>query len=196
LSRDDAWAVGATTDSEGYEQTLIEHWNGAVWRQLRSPSPGGPLRSNVLFGVAALSRSDAWAVGTAVVGRTDDTLVEHWNGSTWSRVKSPEGPSGTAGSFLYAVVALSPSSAWAVGTYARNGADQTLIERWNGARWKRVSSPAPGGPSHSSFLSAVAVRSASSAWAAGFFDTATHPGRTLTLYWNGRTWTRITSPSH
>lgn len=186
LSANDAWAVGATTDSAGFEQTLIEHWNGHAWRQVRSPNPGGPNRSNALFGVTAISRSDIWAVGTAVEGKTDDTLIERWNGTTWKQVRSPQGPAGNSGSFLYAV-----ADGWAVGTYAKNGADQTLIERWNGVSWRRVTSPDPGGAAHPNLLTAVAARSASSAWATGYFATATAPDRPLSERWNGRSWTTV-----
>lgn len=67
--------------------TLIEHWNGAAWKHVASPSPGSTW--NTLFGVAADSASDAWAVGwycasTCASGSAaDDTLITHWNGTAW-----------------------------------------------------------------------------------------------------------------
>lgn len=59
LSPCDAWAVGSFRGSGG-DQTLTEHWNGASWRVLASPSPG---TSAVLNGVRAVSPTSAWAVG-------------------------------------------------------------------------------------------------------------------------------------
>ncbi len=50
-------------------------WNGSSWTE-QSPSGSGEL-----FGVAALSATDAWAVGTTPDG---DALIERWNGSAWS----------------------------------------------------------------------------------------------------------------
>src|SRR5438552_3710715 len=39
-------------------------------------------------------------------------------------------------SFLVAAVALAPNNVWAVGIYySSNGAQRTLIERWNGSQW-------------------------------------------------------------
>jgi hypothetical protein len=195
VSAKDAWAVGSTTDAAGFDQTLIEHWNGTAWTRVRSPNPAGSMRSNKLYSVAAVSSSDIWAVGTAAEGLTIDTLIEHWNGSTWKQVRSPQGPAGSTGSFLYAVAAPSASSAWAVGTYAKNGAEQTLIERWKGTSWARVVSTDPGGPLHTNLLSAVAVGSASSVWAAGFFDATGVPDRTLTERWNGQAWSTVPSIS-
>jgi hypothetical protein len=45
------------------------------------------------------------------------------------------------------------------------------------------------------FLSAVTVRSPSSAWAAGYYDKGGSPDRTLTEYWNGRVWKTVASPN-
>jgi len=194
-SRSSAWAVGAYEDDNGYAQTLIEQWNGTSWTQVPSPNPGGPLRSNVLYGVSAISPSNAFAVGTYVNGRVDETLIEHWNGVRWTRVSSPNGPNRPAGSFLYSVAAVSASSAWAVGTWFGAGLDHALIERWNGRVWKRVPSPNPGGPSDTNLLSAVAARSSRSAWAAGFSEKAGSPERTLTEIWNGTAWRAAASPN-
>src|SRR6266702_3859969 len=46
---------------------------------------------NELYGVSAVSGSDAWAVGWYWNGpaRAYDTLIVHWNGTAWAQVKSP-----------------------------------------------------------------------------------------------------------
>src|SRR5260221_5704491 len=45
------------------------------------------LSSNpVLFGVSAVSRSDAWAVGRQNSTGVFKTLIMHWNGAAWSKV--------------------------------------------------------------------------------------------------------------
>ena len=194
VSRSSAWAVGAYTGTGGLLQTLIEHWNGTTWTRIRSPSPGGPKRTNILFGVAALSPSNAWAAGTYVGAGGDHTLVEHWNGTVWKLVRSPNGPIGSVGSFLYAVTATSSSSAWAAGTYVRHGTDQTLIEHWNGKTWKQVASPNPGGSTLPNFLSAIAASGPASAWAAGYYvKNRGGPGLTLTEHWNGKAWKWVPS---
>ena len=64
-------------------KTLILHWNGTAWTRLPSPTPagGGPL-----YGVAAASDRNPWAVGQTGTSATPrpKTLDLHWNGTTWS----------------------------------------------------------------------------------------------------------------
>ncbi len=77
-SRGNAWAVGGVF-AAGAGHPLIEHWNGGSWRLVPSPAPAG----SVLYGVAATSARNAWAVGTIRTGppRAHLTpLIVHWNG--------------------------------------------------------------------------------------------------------------------
>src|SRR5204862_93380 len=97
----DIWAVGMYAPNS-YAQTLILHWDGTQWSIVPSPIPGTLFNS--LNGVAAVASNDAWAVGYyQVYGNTFQTLTEHWNGTSWSIVPSPNPGSNT---YLYAVVAL------------------------------------------------------------------------------------------
>src|SRR6266704_1836448 len=159
------------------------------WTFGQPPSPG--TQDNELNGVAVLSACDAWAVGTTRnSGGASQTLIEHWDGSSWTVVPSPS--PGTAVSELSAVRAVSASDAWAVGDYSDGaGSNQTLILHWNGTAWKKVPSPNPGS---FSFLADVAATSAGNAWAAGKLGTPAGD-RTLILHWNGTTWTRVPSPN-
>lgn len=79
LSSRDAWAVGSycATRTCSPQRTLIVHWNGRRWSTVPSPNPG-PSRS-LLAGVAAISPTQAFAVGD----RGTDSLVLDWNGATW-----------------------------------------------------------------------------------------------------------------
>jgi hypothetical protein len=104
------------------------------------PSPG--TSDNVLKGVSVISACDAWAVGFDASGAADQTLIEHWDGSTWKVVPSPD--PGSTDNFLTSVRAVSATSIWAVGEYSDGAGDKTLILHWNGTKWKRVPSPAPG----------------------------------------------------
>src|SRR6266568_8195760 len=125
VSTNDVWAVGSFRNASGAFQTLTLHWDGTAWSIVASPSPDGAF--NDLFGVAAVSTSDVWAVGDSGSG----TLIEQWNGSSWSVVSSPNPGSGSSpGDSLRGAVA-DPSSgqAWAVGQFtAASGATQTLTE--------------------------------------------------------------------
>src|SRR5438045_9623651 len=53
------------------------------------PSPNGSSSSN-LSGVAAVSANDIWAVGSSGNQMSGaQTLIEDWNGTSWSVVTSP-----------------------------------------------------------------------------------------------------------
>ena len=63
--------------------SVTEWWNGTAWKQLSSPSPGASAR---LSAVTAISARNAWAVGSTskVNHGSSETLILHWNGTTWS----------------------------------------------------------------------------------------------------------------
>lgn len=168
---------------------------GSSAAECRNCAPGarsaGYVR-NLLNGVAAVSRSDAWAVGYAYNGSADTALVEHWHGGRW-RISTSPNP-GSAGSALYGVAAVAGTSAWAVGDTLHNvvgyTVSHTLIEHWNGRRWSVQPSPNPL-PGNDQ-LTGVAALSSSNVWAVGASDLLQ---RTLIEHWNGSKWQVEASPS-
>ena len=87
-------------------------------------SPGGPDAAAAtagtpavisLGGVAALSASNAWAVGTwSRTGSSGSkSLIEHWTGGRWRLQASPSPGNDT--NSLAAVAALSVTDAWEIG---------------------------------------------------------------------------------
>src|SRR5215471_4826980 len=189
-SASSVWAVGSASDGTT-SKTLIEHWDGTAWTTVPSPSPGSVF--NQLNGVRVVSASDAWAVGAYGDGNGTHrkTLVLHWDGATWAQVASPN--PGTL-SELFGVGATSASNAWAVGEVTAGTTEQTLVLHWDGRMWARVASPDPGGQAHDNRLDAVAVTSATSAWAVGTYETSAGPSN-IVLHWNGRTWAHVNSPN-
>src|SRR5713101_5611054 len=161
----------------------------AAWTVVPSPSPG--VAGNVLPAVASVSATDVWAVGEATdaTGR-QLTLTEHWNGTAWSVVTAPKHVG-----VLDGITAISTNDVWAVGQFSNaSGVFQTLIEHWNGHTWRVVSSP--NASTHNNFLNGVTAASASDIWAVGdFLPAATVPEQTLTLHWNGHTWSVVSSPN-
>src|SRR5438132_2657024 len=150
ISANDVWAVGYITELNGVNtQTLIEHWDGSQWTMVSSPNPGSV--RDELYGVAAISANDVWAVGDSFNGGNSNnlTLIEHWDGTSWSVVSSPD-PGGD--NTLNGVVALSATNVWAVGS---------LIEHWDGTQWSIVSSPSTG------YLYGVAAVNPNDMWAVG-----------------------------
>src|SRR5438552_107329 len=106
LTSSEAWAVGAYAESG--LQPLMEHWDGARWRERHGPQLGAPSK---LDGVWSRSKSDVWAVGTQE-GASQLTLIEHWDGTSWSVSDSP---SPGSSNWLEAVSGSSSTDVWAVG---------------------------------------------------------------------------------
>ncbi len=184
------WAVG-----DDNQRTLAEHLFGQGWTLVPSPDPGGKGHANTLASVAATGSNNAWAVGNYFDGHASRTLILRWDGAVWSRAASPNPGGARNAAALFGVAALSPRSAWAVGSYSNGNVRRSLILRWNDAAWTQVPSPNPGGPAHDTRLTSVAVVSARDAWAAGYYQTARAFRRTLILHWNGKSWTQVPSPN-
>jgi hypothetical protein len=120
---------------------------------------------NWLFGATALSSNNVWAVGAS--NNQGNTLILHWNGSSWSAVPSPNAQcqyySCTYNS-LANISAISASDVWAGGTSTytyytgegdANNTYYTLFEH------------ATNGSSALGILYGVAVVSSSDVWAVG-----------------------------
>jgi hypothetical protein len=109
-----AWAVGAIQVSDTSDQALILHWNGVSWRPVRGLGSVGVADSvTSLTGVAASSRSSAFAVGVTGTVISPQTLMLRWNGNRWTPVAT--GNPGFS-NVLGGVATTSPHDAWAVGT--------------------------------------------------------------------------------
>src|SRR5580704_10990277 len=132
-----------------------------TWQVDTSPNPAGSTFSQ-LNSTFAASHTQAWAVGQTRVAASGDgfeTLIEEWNGSTWSVV--PGAPASVSASFLNGVSGTGPSDIWAVG----QNAGTSFIEHWNGQSWSHVASPASEPPDGQ--LDAVSADSPTDAWAGG-----------------------------
>jgi hypothetical protein len=182
IAPNNVWAAGYTYDSSsGVSRTLIEHWNGSAWSIVPSPNPS--LSENRLNTMTALSANNIWAVGHTVDNSSKlsqtQTLIEHWDGSTWSVVNSPN----VKGAFnnLNGVAAVSGRDIWAVGNASFLLNTQTLIEHWNGTTWNITFSP--NVPSTDNFLYGVTrVPYTDEAWSVGFYGPCCIEGKTLTLF--------------
>jgi cytochrome c5 len=80
-------------------------------------------------------------VGYSQVGNHFQTLTEHWDGSSWRVLSSPNPGGAGQDNVLRAVTATSGSDVWAVGRY--NGSLLVpFAMHWNGSSWTVVSLPA------------------------------------------------------
>ena len=169
------------TGPTGTGPTVASAATCQAWSGSQPPNPGDA--ENEFTGVTVLSPCDAWAVGFAEdSGGLSQTLTEHWDGTAWTVVPSPDVTG--SGNVLNAVRAESPTDIWAVGESFTTGTGQTLILHWDGHTWTQVTSPNPGAGAS---LSAVRTVSATDAWAVGFFKNGT-VDQPLILHWNGQIW--------
>jgi hypothetical protein len=148
-SPNDIWAVGTATFATGAPFTgpAVLHWNGQTWSLT---SAANTMAGVTLLAVTALSPSNVWAAGntyTRVPAPTPPgsvpipvATVEHWDGTSWSILTSPNSGTKNTGSVLHGMAAVSPNAVWAVGV--DNSA--TLVEEWDGTGLKTVNSPNPG----------------------------------------------------
>jgi hypothetical protein len=147
-----------------------------------------------LLGVSAVSPSFAWAVGYRRTAAGLRTLALRWDGTGWAAVATPN-PGDGRQSMLDAVTTLSPTDAWAVGSYSIGSGFKTLALHWNGTRWTQVPSPSPE-VADGSFLLGVSAVSGTDVWAAGwYFGTGGENSNTLLLHWNGARWSVVRSPN-
>ncbi len=188
---------------------LVERWNGSSWAKSSAPVPAG--QGGGIFDVSCLNGTNCWGVGTVInetegTGNPSGTLIEHWDGTAWSIVPSPNpSDANVAGALLQSVSCASPSSCVAVG-YASdaNGRNlNDLIEQWNGSSW----SISPGAPTGQPFgqLTRVDCLSANDCWAVGNAGPVPQnpnflpifPGAVgdqgLIEHWNGSAWSVVES---
>jgi len=193
ISDSDVWGIGFFQDARATDHTLAEHWDGASWSVVSSPDAG---QASQLIAAAAVATDDVWAVGVeeTKIDAQQRSLTEHWDGSSWTVVPSPNPP--TAGSFteLTAVTAVATDDVWAAGWFenvARNTTDP-LFEHWDGTSWTIV----PGGATTAqfAFLWGISAASADDIWAVGT-DQSTATYRTFVEHWDGSRWTVVNTPN-
>ena len=72
----------------------MEHWDGAAWTDTSASVPGSTA-PGMLAGISCVSAASCWAVGSTgslnngSSGAQLQSLVEYWNGSSWSVQPSP-----------------------------------------------------------------------------------------------------------
>jgi hypothetical protein len=197
----DVYAVGYQPAPNGAVLTLIEHWNGSAWAVVASPNPDST--GNLLNAVSADTASDIWAVGDQNAPNTQvQTLVEHFDGTAWSVVPSPNPASGAFldQDVLSSVKVFAANDATAVG-FALNAvtlAQLTLIEHWDGLSWRVVPSPNQSDAAGAvNTLASVSGFASNDLYAVGSFSDAATNGQPMTLieHFDGTNWSVISSPT-
>jgi hypothetical protein len=177
-------AVGYSSGSAGIV-TLAEVWNGTSWTEQSTPNPAGG--QSELTGVSCTAADACVAVGYYYQGSTGfGTLVEVWNGSSWTIQSTP---SPASSSFLSGVSCTTADACTAVGS---------VTEVWNGISWTMQTPASPAG-GHSIALNGVSCTSADACTAGGFvfYEYTTSIGAEFTLAeaWNGTSWSVQHTPN-
>ena len=145
-------AVGSAGDGKGIH-TLSEAWDGSTWSIVPSPNVSGSTY-DYLQSVSCTAGGFCIAVGYVSNLQGNKTLVEEFNGGSWTILSSPNEP-GAADSYLHGVSCRSESECTAVGTYInlKQDLDGTLVETWNGGFWSIR--PSPNGSTYLNNLGSV-----------------------------------------
>jgi hypothetical protein len=189
-------AVGASAGlySPNNRTMFAVRWNGTSWSIQPAPIPAGATSSE-LTGVSCTSTTACTAVGdfTSSDNGPEATLVERWNGTSWSIQPTPN-PTGP-GSYLSGVSCTSPTACTAVGAFTNSASVQlTLAERWNGTTWSIQPTPNPTSAKYTSLIR-VSCPSTTACTAIGGFTDAAGNFALLAEGWNGTSWSVQSVPS-
>jgi hypothetical protein len=163
----DAWAVGYSLDPQSRTKTLVLHWNGTRWSQV--PSPPAATFATQLAGVAAVSATDAWAVGQS--GNELNAyhpLILRWSHGAWSQQKLPS----LGGNHVLYGVAATASEVWAAGLGPCVGPSvgcpsRALTMHLARSVWKVVPGVSVSDHQNQNSLAGVAITSGPDVWAVG-----------------------------
>lgn len=195
ISTTDVWAVGYFFTCTSLLKPMVLHWNGTSWRVV--PTPPLNTNDNAAFNsVIALAANNVYAVGyKPATNGAVLTLIEHWNGTAWSVISSPNGNS--TGNVLTGISANSPTDIWAVGHLTAPGIEvKTLALHFNGSSWSLVPTPnvVHGGNLTQNVLTSVVAAGPNDVTAVGF-TLANFTELTMVQHWDGVSWKVVPSPN-
>jgi hypothetical protein len=149
----------------------ILSWDGTSWTRQQVSN------AYELWGVTAISATDAWTVGFS---NTDSALALHWNGATWQD-ESPANQNLN----LQDVAASGPRNVWAAGFYYDGTGPHMAADHWNGTSWTEHLIPELPGMSNYVFPLSLTVDRSGHPWISAYSNRA---DRTAYFRWDGSAW--------
>ena len=172
------------------DTALVEHWDGAGWSILPVADPAGST-GTAFTDVACPTTTSCVASGDYDSAAGFVTLIEVWNGATWTIAPSPNA-AGSSDDLLFGTTCVSPTSCLAVGEALVGSIAVPLTETWDGMNWTVVAAPAPAGASHSE-LDGVQCYLPTRCMAVGSAVVGSSV-QVLALGWNGVSWSPFVLP--
>ena len=177
-------AVGYAYNGTFWQTLALSSTAGGPWTLETTPDKG--TSTNGLISVSCSSIQDCDAAGLYYNRHgTQRTLVESWNGSTWSASSSPNVSSDS--DFLQGISCPTTTSCVAVGNSVDGTTSYNLVERWNGSAWTISTSPTPSRDDE--VASSVSCARPTKCAEVGYYVTSSTAIETLVESWNGASWT-------
>lgn len=180
-SEQDIWAVG---------DFVSLRFDGTNWSAIPLAVPQGEA---TIDGVTAISPTDVWAAGSTSVGAPGHllTVIEHFDGTKWTIVPSPQF---STGSELQKVLAFSANDVYAVGDFHSDRQEALpMVLHFDGAKWSVVALPTLSKGQHAA-LTAIGGISNTDFWVAGAGSVAGSNGTPLVLHFDGQQFTPVSFP--
>lgn len=169
IGKTSAWAVGFRNTTYGPQQ-LIEHWNGTKWIDFNIPVQ--PNQQSDLIAVAAFAHDNIYALGTWQANGQNGTMVEHYDGQTWSTSLSTS-------DCLSTLTTVGTADIVAVGACG----GQTAIDVFNGSAWSQMQGPAVD---PSTIVTGISARGSNGIFAVGRIPAT---GQGFSMFFDGNSWT-------
>jgi Subtilase family/Peptidase inhibitor I9 len=186
-------SVGWQTASGGVSTPYAMYWNGSTWSSQSTAAPAGTTAAE-LQANHCLSKTSCVTAGNYTTTSGTFSLIEAWNGTSWSIQASPN-PAGATETHMKGVSCKEITACIAVG-YSGSGSTSSLVAmRGNSGTWTLQTVPLPSGVGATGGeLTGVECTSTTSCVAVGryYVSASTYWGMIST--WNGTTWTSQVAP--
>jgi hypothetical protein len=176
----------------------------AQWTADTPPQPANSGNGYRFDGISCTQANHCVAVGWNwnLEVHTKATLVELWNGKSWSVLPTPNPPGLSEGwahewyAVFLGVSCASASDCIAVGRYRSSPEEvaKPLAEHWDGSTWSIVPAAAPSGATASGF-EGVSCTAPIACTAAGWSENGSGAVQVLAERWDGSKWSIQSTPN-